>query len=184
MRTLPLSFRFGLIFLLFLSLSAMDAKAGGDRPGGKSLGIRLGWSGGPNGLTYRNVFAYSQAFELVAGYNGKEARTSEEPWYKKGNTFLGITYAPFLYLSNGGGTAFVIHANLGTRVRYHNYRSWGSGTGNPVITPDLFAGGGVQLEFGDAVELFADLNMKYYNQSRNGYIMGLESGLGLRFALN
>lgn len=183
MRTLSLPVRYGLILLLFVSLFKSELHAGGDRPGGRSLGIRLGWSGGPNGLTYRKVFAYSQAFELVAGYNGKEARTADADWYKKGNTFLGITYAPFLYMGDGG-TAFVIHANLGTRLRYHNYRNWGSGLNAPKVTPDVFAGGGVQLEFGDAVELFADLNMKYYNQSRNGYIMGLESGVGVRFALN
>lgn len=147
-----------------------------------SFGVRAGWSGGPNGLTLRRVFAPNQAFEVVAGYNIKEGRGTELPFHKQGNTFLGIAYQPFFMTCESDiGVGFF--ANLGARVRYHNYRPW-SLEGASKITPDLFAGLGMQVELGESVELFGDLNIKYFNKLNNAYVMGLESGLGIRFVLN
>ncbi|HHG86646.1 MAG TPA: hypothetical protein ENJ82_17995, partial [Bacteroidetes bacterium] len=84
-----------------------------------SVGLRLGWNGGPNGLTIRRNFAPGQAFEVIAGYNDKYGGRSEIPALKAGNTFIGISYAPFLLVSEGNvGVALV--GDVGIRANYHH----------------------------------------------------------------
>lgn len=165
-------FATAILSLLFTSLHA----GGYDQP--LSVGVRLGWSGGPVGLTLRKVVGNHSAFEFVAGYNIKEGRQTNLPFYKQGNTLLGVAYQPFaIACENAVGVGFF--ANFGVRARYHNYRQ-AENPNTVKITPDLFTGGGIQLEFGEAVELFADLNMKYYQKLNGFFVWGMESGLGLR----
>ena len=148
-----------------------------------SVGLRLGWNGGPNGLTIRRNFAPGQAFEVIAGYNDKYGGRSEIPALKAGNTFIGISYAPFLLVSEGNvGVALV--GDVGIRANYHHYRyisrpDWGA-----KITPEITAGGGIQIEFSESVEIFADLHLKYFSDPHNYYVPGMESGLGVRIAIN
>lgn len=163
----------------FLCFAASFAAAGG--PGKTSLGFRAGWSGAPNGITLRYRFAPHQAVEVVTGYNNKEGRRMDLSLAEQGNYFLGIAYQPeFIARESDLGVGFF--ANLGLRARYHAYRSTGT-EGRSVITPDLYTGVGMQLEFGDAMELFADINVKYYNKTNNAYVPGLESGAGIRFMI-
>lgn len=170
------------LFTFLLIISDLSYAGGYNSYGKQSIGIRLGWSGAPNGLTYRKVFSYNQAFELVLGYSGKEGRILDVPQYKKGNTFAGITYAPFLTMSDGRDLSVLLNLNLGTRLRYHNYRPV-SAEGAWKVTPDFFGGAGMQVDIG-GVELFADLGIKYYNRIDNNFTWAMESGLGMRIALN
>lgn len=153
-------------------------------PGGSSLGIRLGWSGAPNGFTLRKDAGSGHAFEFVLGYNGKVGRTNEGlPPLKKGNTFLGASYAPYFLMSEGN-LGVALFADFGARLRYHHYRPIGVEGVGMKITPDLLAGLGIQVEFSESVEIFADLHINYYNRYDNIYVPGVESGLGFRIALN
>ncbi len=152
--------------------------------GGSSLGIRLGWSGAPNGLTLRRDAGSGHAFEFVLGYNGKVGRTTESlPPLKKGNSFLGASYSPY-FLMTEGNLGVALTADLGARLRYHHYRPIAAEGAGMKITPDLIAGLGMQLEFSESVELFADIHITYYNRYDNIYVPGVESGLGLRIAIN
>ena len=149
-----------------------------------SLGVRLGWNGGPNGLTLRRVFAPGHAFEAVAGYNNKSGRHADEwPAHKKGNTFLGISYAPFL-LTEQNNLGLAITGDIGTRLNYHHYRFFSHPEWGSKITADVYAGIGLQVEFSEAVEVFADLHIKYFSDPHNAFVPGMESGLGVRVVLN
>ena len=174
---------------IFVWLFCRTSTAGATAPKGygsgesTSIGIRLGWSGAPNGLTYRKSFYGNQAFEFVVGYNGKVGRTLDLPMYQRGNSFIGASYAPYFEMGNGGSVSCSINADIGARLRVHHYRPFGRNPFGSPVTPDLIAGGGMQLNFNDSVELFADLHMTYYNRYDNAYVPGVESGLGLRFVL-
>lgn len=147
-----------------------------------SLGLRLGWIGGPNGLTVRRVVGQASAFEFVAGYNGKYGRRADIPELKKGNSFIGASYAPFLLMSDGNiGVALV--ADMGFRLNYHHYRYIGAGNPGGKITPEVIGGLGMQIEFSEVVEVFGDIHLKYFNEPQGSYTAGMESGLGIRFAL-
>lgn len=163
--------------IVVFSLLTHPLLAGGyDLP--LSVGFRAGWSGAPNGLSLRKVVGEHSAFEFVAGYNIKEGRQTNLPFHKQGNTMLGVAYQPFVMAcENNLGVGFF--ANLGVRARYHNYRL-AENPNTSKITPDFFTGGGMQVELGEAVELFADLNMKYYQKLNGYFVWGMESGLGLR----
>ena len=162
----------------------MKAGPGYYGSGGTSLGIRLGWSGAPNGITLRHNAGSGHAFEFVLGYNAKVGRTTESLTpLQKGNSFLGASYAPY-FLMVEGNLGVALTADLGARLRYHHYRPIAAEGAGMKITPDLLAGLGIQLEFSESVELFADLHVNYYNRYDNIYVPGVESGLGLRIMLN
>lgn len=148
-----------------------------------SLGIRLGWIGAPNGFTMRKVVGNNAAFEFVAGYNGKYARRSELPPLHKGNTFIGASFAPYFLVAEGS-LGVALTADFGARLNYHHYRTWNNEFGVPKITPEILGGFGMQFEFNESVELFADMHVKYFSEPAGAYVPGIESGLGLRFALN
>jgi len=167
---------------MVLALMALTVPAQAAGPGGgwtsTAVGIRLGWSGAPNGLTIRQEVGPGQAFEFVAGYNGKVGRTQNLPFAQRGNSFIGASYAPYLRLAG-----ISLNADFGARARLHHYRSWRSDGGGAKITPDLIAGGGIQVELGRSVQLFADLHLVYYNRYDNVYAPATESGLGIRFLI-
>ena len=83
-----------------------------------------------------------------------------------------------------GNLGVAITADMGARLRYHNYRPIAAEGAGMKITPDLIAGLGLQLEFSESVEVFADIHVNYYNRYDNIYVPGVESGLGLRISLN
>ncbi|MEM6272994.1 MAG: hypothetical protein AAF998_26510 [Bacteroidota bacterium] len=172
--------------VILLCLSVQESQAEPYRYGGwkrTSVGVRFGWNGGPNGLTIRRTFAPGQAFEVVAGYNPKYGGGEDLPFLRGGNSFLGISYAPHLLMSNGNvGVALV--GNVGVRANYHHYRYFNRPQWGPKITPEVIAGGGLQVEFSEKVELFADLHLKYFSSPYNAYTAGMESGAGIRFTLN
>lgn len=171
-------------FLTLLGISELEA---GPTYGGwqkTSVGVRLGWSGAPNGLSVRRNFLPGQAFELVAGYNGKVGRHAENlPGYRKGNSFVGASYAPCIEMGNGG-LEVAFNADLGARLRYHHYRSFRFDDTGWKITPDFIAGLGMQVEFSEKVQVFADLHVNYFNRNDNVYVPGVESGMGFRVVLN
>lgn len=178
------------MFALFISLFNCSPSFAGPnkyRSSGflqSSLGLRLGWSGGPNGLSYRRVFAPSQAFEFVAGYNMKEGRTLDIPTYRKGNTFAEFRYAPFtMKYGNNVGVGF--NLDLGARLRYHNYRKFKSSYSAEAkkITPEMILGGGMLIEVNDRVQFFGDMHVRYYNRISNAWAWAMESGAGIRFVL-
>lgn len=148
-----------------------------------SVGLRLGWVGAPNGLTYRRGFAPGHAIELVAGYNPKYGRRADIPAIQKGNSFLSFSYAPNFTMCMGGA-AVGIYADLGLRLNYHHYRTWEAAYGHPPITPDLIGGAGMQIEFAQSVEVFADMHLKYFSSPGNYFTPGVESGAGIRVWLN
>ena len=149
-----------------------------------AVGVRLGWSGAPNGLTLRRNFLPGQAFEVVAGYNGKVGRHADNlPGYRKGNTFVGASYAPCLEMGDSDFEVAVM-ADLGARMRYHHYRPFRFDDAGWKITPDFIAGVGMQVEFSEKVQIFADLHLNYFNRNDNVYVPGVESGMGMRFVLN
>lgn len=173
-------------FLLLIALGIWGSVEAGPTYGGysrKSIGLRLGWSGAPNGLTFRHVVAPNHAFEFVAGYNGKVGRTADLPFIRKGNTFVSASYAPFFKLGDDY-FAVLIYADAGARLRNHHYRRMTVRGEGWKITPEVFAGLGMQIEFTASVEIFADLHINYYNRYDNLYVPGVESGLGIRFVLN
>lgn len=174
--------QYSFIFFLAFGLLFQSAFAGPGRRKSKyrkqSVGVRLGWSGAPNGLTYRTVVAPGQAFEFTAGYNSKMGRRLDVGFAKKGNSFIGASYAPFLFGGNGQ-MGFGVNADFGLRARIHHYRTFSDNK----ITPDLLAGIGVQLEISEKVEVFADCHLKYYNHYSNYYRSGIESGAGMRILL-
>lgn len=150
-----------------------------------SLGIRLGWVGAPNGLSVRKVVGPGQAFEFVGGYNPKYGRRLDIAAIKKGNSFVGASYAPFILMSEGN-LGVAILADIGMRMNYHHYRNIGQhvqGKGGK-ITPEAIGGLGMQIEFAEKVEIFGDIHLKYYNEPHGDYVAGIESGMGIRFALN
>ena len=171
---------------LLLLISSTEAQAGGHRHHGwskTSIGVRLGWNGGPNGLTVRRNFAPGQAFEFVAGYNSKYGGSADLPFLKAGNSFIGVSYAPFFLLSEGNvGVALV--GDVGVRGNYHHYRYFNRPDWGVKITPEVIAGGGIQIEFSEKVELFADIHLKYFSDPHNYYVPGMESGAGIRVAIN
>jgi|GEM_PF-2826719 len=179
---------YGGLFVLCLSMVMIlhtDAFAGSPYGGwGRtSLGVRLGWSGGPNGMTLRRDMGNGSAFEFVAGYNAKVGRNAENlPAHKKGNSFVGASYAPYLLMSEGN-LGVALTADLGARLRYHHYRPIANPNAGWKITPDAIAGVGMQIEFSESVEIFADIHVNYYNRIDNVYQAGVESGLGLRLTL-
>lgn len=149
-----------------------------------SVGLRLGWSGAPNGLSIRRNFLPGQAFEVVAGYNGKVGRHADNlPGYKKGNSFLGISYAPCIELSEGS-LEVALTGDIGARARYHHYRPLGFNERGWKVTPDFIAGLGMQVEFSEKVQVFADVHVNYFNRNDNVYVPGVESGMGFRIVLN
>lgn len=168
-----------LFTITLLLISVQSAQAGGHDP--ISIGFRAGWSGGPNGLTIRKIVGSNSAFEFVAGYNIKEGRQTNLPFYKQGNTLIGVAWQPF-FISSEGNTGVGFFANIGARARFHNYRR-PENKSTVMLTPDFFTGLGMQIEFSEVVEIFADLNAKYYNKLNNAYVWGLESGLGIRFRI-
>lgn len=178
------AFTFACILLSFASLDQVQARpwnAGGWSK--TSVGVRLGWNGGPNGLTIRRNFAPGQAFEFVAGYNHKYGGRSEAPFLKAGNSFIGVSYAPFLLVADGNiGVALV--GDVGVRGNYHHYRYFSRPDWGVKITPEVIAGGGLQVEFSEKVEVFADLHLKYFSDPHNYFVPGMESGFGVRVALN
>ena len=175
-----------LLVLVFLSglLFAAGPRRGSSSGIGTSVGVRVGWSGGPTGITYRRVFAKGNAFEINAGYNAKEGRHSGLKFPKVGNTMIDMRYQPFTYACDGD-VGFAIYGSIGGRARIHNYRFLNEASPNTaVITPDFIGGGGVQFEFNDAVEIFADLNANYINKKSGDWVWGMESGFGIRVKIN
>lgn len=173
------------IFMAFTGLCQMNtvqASAYGGWDTKKALGIRLGWNGAPNGLTYRQVFSSGNAFEVVAGYNVKYGRHADIPAQRKGNSFIGVSYVPF-FLMGDGDCGVAINGNFGARLNYHHYRRISTPEAGLKITPEVYAGFGLQVELNERVELFADLNLKYFSDPHNYYVPGMESGLGLRVVL-
>lgn len=176
-----------LLALMFISSSvALYAGPHSHRWGGgnhTAIGFRAGWIGAPNGLTVRTVVGNGLAFEFVAGYNQKYGRHADIPTIKKGNSFLSASIAPFFLMSEGN-IGVALTADLGVRMNYHHYRYFQYPEWGPKITPEAIGGVGMQLEFSEAVELFGDIHLKYFNEPHNNYVAGIESGLGLRFVLN
>lgn len=172
---------FAFLFLVSATVFAGPTKYGRSGYGSTSVGIRLGWVGAPNGFSYRKSVAPGHAFEFVAGYNPKYGRHSSADFFHKGNTFLSLSYAPNLTMSENN-LAVGIYGDFGVRMNLHHYRFSELNTA-PVITPDLFAGLGIQIEFMEAVEVFGDMHVKYYSTPGNYFTPGVESGLGIRFRI-
>jgi hypothetical protein len=169
-------------------LTALPAFAGGNGHYGggdnhTSVGVRLGWIGAPNGLSVRRTVGNAGAFEFVAGYNGKYARRTELPQLRKGNSFIGASFAPYFLVSEGN-IGVALTADMGLRLNYHHYRLVGDGSGASKITAEAVLGAGMQVEFSERVELFADAHLKYFNEPHGFYVLGIESGAGLRIRLN
>jgi hypothetical protein len=176
-----------LVLLVVLLVSSVSLHANPNRHWGggnhTSIGFRAGWVGAPNGLTLRRTVGNAAAFEFIAGYNHKYARRSELPTMKKGNSFLGVSFAPYFLMSEGNlGVALTM--DLGARLNYHHYRYFAYPEYGPKITPEVTGGLGMQLEFSETVEVFADVHVKYFNEPHGSYVPGVESGLGLRIVLN
>jgi hypothetical protein len=171
-----------LLLLTSMHLSADPRRhyGGGDHT---SIGIRMGWVGAPNGFTYRRSFNGGHAFEAIAGYNIKYGRRTDSPLLRKGNSFLGISYAPHLTIYDGN-IAVGIYADMGVRINIHHYRSFNVPSRGFPITPDLVGGLGMQIEFSEQVEVFGDMHFKYFSVPGNYYAPGVESGAGIRFWLN
>ncbi len=148
-----------------------------------SIGLRIGWVGGPNGLTVRRSLGNGCAFEFVAGYSPKYARRTELPAYKKGNSFVGASFAPYFLVAEGD-LGVALTADIGARLNYHHYRPIGIDDGVAKITPEVIGGFGMQVEFSEKVEVFGDVHLKYYNEPHGDYVAGIESGFGIRFAIN
>ena len=176
-----------ILLALLLLLSAQQVSADPGRHYGgynrTAIGLRLGWVGGPNGLTVRRTFGNACAFEFVAGYSPKYARRSELPDYKKGNSFVGASFAPYFLIAEGD-LGVALTADLGARLNYHHYRLMGTDDGIAKITPEVIGGLGMQVEFSESVELFGDIHLKYFNEPHGNYVAGIESGVGIRFAIN
>ena len=169
-------------FVLAMNVEATAHPYGGGGWNTASIGFRAGFSGGPNGLTYRKAFAPGQAFEAVVGYNGKVGRTLDLPLNRRGNSFAGISYAPFFEMGDRNLSVSLL-GDFGARIRYHHYRPFGFGNNGWKMTPDLTAGAGMQVELNGFVQVFADLHLIYFNRYDNLYVPGMESGLGIRLVL-
>lgn len=177
-----------LLLAIVLVSSSLDLHAdptrryGGGGDSHTSIGLRAGWIGAPNGLTVRRVVGPGLAFEFVAGYNMKYARHTELPTLKKGNSFVGVSFAPHFLMTEGNlGVALTL--DMGARLNYHHYRYFAYPEYGPKITPELIGGGGIQVEFSETVEIFADVHLKYFNEPHGSYVAGIESGFGVRFVL-
>ena len=153
-------------------------KSGGDRPAVGAIGVRVGWSGGVSGLSYKHYFSQVHGLEIAFGYNIKEARYSDRPWTKKGNWILSARYQPALMFGCSRWVGF--YGSIGASARYHNYRSPEIRDGKPQVTPDAIIGGGMKLVIIQTFEIFADIHFKYYNGSDGNWRPGMESGVGLR----
>lgn len=176
------------LMILLLLVGMFPAALMADPTWGRSyarnnLGIRLGWVGAPNGISFRRTYGNGHAFEVLAGYSYKYARHTELPEIKKGNSFVGISYQPHLTIGEGN-LAVGIYGDLGVRLNYHHYRYFSDRSSGPKVTPDLTGGVGMLVEFSETVEVFGDMHVKYYSNPGNFYAPGVESGLGIRFALN
>ena len=187
METLIRRSRSRLVIALILTSLAGNLLAGPTYKHGSwkktSLGIRLGWSGGPNGLSLRKQVLPGQAFEMTLGYNGKAARHADIPAIRKGCSFLGASYSPSVSMAEGN-LQVDMYADFGARMRYHHYRRLSFGSGAWKVTPDLIAGAGMQVEFSESVQVFGDIHLNYYNRSDNVYVPGVESGVGIRLVVN
>lgn len=177
----------GLLALVLVATSVAAYAGPNYRYGGggnhTSLGLRAGWIGGPNGITVRRTVGSAAAFEFIAGYSPKYARRTELPAIKKGNSFVGVSFAPYFLMSEGNlGVALTL--DFGLRLNYHHYRYFEYPEWGPKITPEATVGAGIQMEFSERVELFADMHLKYFNDPHNTYVAGIESGMGIRFILN
>ena len=182
MRTQKCSARGWLLGVLLVFATGLLPATPPSGPGSSAIGIRLGFSGAPNGLTFRKIFAFGHAFEVVAGYNGRVGRTLQLPFGQRGNSFVGISYAPFVEMGDSR-LGVALTGDVGLRARYHHYRRWATQNDGGPITPEPFIGGGLQLEFNDSVQLFADLHAVLFNRYDNRYVPGVESGLGIRFVI-
>lgn len=148
-----------------------------------SIGLRAGWIGAPNGITVRKVIGNNAAFEFVGGYSGKYGRRNDGPQIKKGNTFIGASFAPYFLVAEGNlGVALTL--DFGARLNFHNYRTFNNEYGVSKITPEVIGGAGMQVEFSENVEVFADIHLKYFNEPHGFYVPGIESGCGIRIALH
>ena len=174
------------LIALFFSLSmpqnaiagGYKHKSGGDRPAIGAVGIRFGWSGGITGLSYKQYFGKIHGLNLDFGYNIKEARHSDRPWTQKGNWMLSVRYQPsFMF----GTTRWIgFYGSIGATLRYHNYRSPETKNASPLITPDANIGFGMIGVVIQTVELFADIQVKYYNAADGAWKPAMESGIGVR----
>jgi hypothetical protein len=172
-----------LVTLLLLLPGALLATPRPRSYGVNSFGVRLGWVGAPNGVSFRRTFGDGQSFEILAGYSPKYGRHAEIPETRKGNSFIGISYQPQFTMSDGGAVAVGLYADLGARLNYHHYRYISNPAAGPKISPDVTAGIGMMLDFNESVQIFADMKVKYYNSPGNFYAPGVESGAGIRFTL-
>ncbi|MCB9230741.1 MAG: hypothetical protein H6581_03720 [Bacteroidia bacterium] len=173
----------GALLILFLPFISLAGGTGLTCSSGTTLGIRAGWSGGLNGITLRKSVGMGYSgIEFAVGYSPKEGRRSSLPALQKGNILLSMRYQPMFMMEDYNlGVGF--YGSFGLTARIHNSRPLGSERGS-FLTPDLLAGGGMQVEFNDNVEIFADVHLKYYNSFSNVYALSYESGLGIRFRVN
>ena len=174
-----------IIAIVLMSITAqLHAAPTGHSPyGHTTVGMRLGWIGGPNGLTIRREIGNGHAFEFVGGYNAKYGRHADIPAIRKGNSFVGASYAPFFRMAEGNVGVSLL-ADIGMRLNYHHYRYIGTPNNGGKITPEATGGIGMQVEFSETVEVFADIHVKYFNEPHGDYVPGMDSGIGIRFAIN
>lgn len=175
-----------LVLILFLPQISRAGENGPTRKSfsGSTLGLRLGWSGGLNGITYRiGINGSDSGFELTFGYSPKEGRSSGLPVHKRGNLLFSARYQP-MFLMTGNNLEVGFFGSLGLSARAHLYRPFGHSSRGLYLTPDLLGGGGFHIQFNDGMQIFADIHLKYYNRFTNQYQMSYESGIGIRFRIN
>jgi len=152
-----------------------------------SLGLRVGYDGGANGITYARALGDHLGMECSVGYNDKQGRRLEVPYTQKGNTMLNLNLTPYLN-KRLPHTAAVIYGNIGLGARFHHYRMTPADPetkalrGSPV-TIDKRAGVGLLVTPVSFLEAFLEINVKHYNTVQNYGAFGTESGIGIRIAM-
>ncbi len=187
----------------------LDAQVVGEH----ALGIRWGLGTSPIGLSYQVVMTHHAAIEIYGGYNGDVAKALnvytkgltadstgkivKPKGLQKGGFIFGVNYQPFIYTGDRDkSTAF--YANIGARIRTHNIRMTNDpifkarnefmksipGNKGGVITPEVLAGIGFQLELHEKFELFMDFNYIYYNDISYKWRGTVDGSFGARLRMN
>jgi len=161
--------------------------------GQQSIGINIGAPHGPKGLSYYFVMTHHSALELTLGFDkpfteDDQSADAGKGFFEKGAALFGIGYQPFLHAGDrDNGTNFFL--NMGMRVRVHLDRPFAFNEDGMFITPDLYAGVGMQVELFSALEAYINCNLLYYNPRKgtltevNDFKVALDLNGGLRYRL-
>lgn len=142
----------------------------------REIGFRVGFDGGPNGLT----ILIKNKFEIVAGYSNKDITATAG--YDKGDIMTG-TYFQYRFILFGKEDVSY-YPSVGLRARAHLNRPHPPGL-SFTFSPDFLVGFGFTINPNfSPIDIFADLHFLAEREHNEiTYKFGFETGAGIRIRI-